>query len=97
MATGRLFALVSLASTSVSPQSGTLNPNQAEFGGGIYNSGDGADVTVGAGGSIVANVASINGGGIFSECDGTVSVLPGAVIMLNHPNNIVNDPTSCDD
>ena len=90
-------ALVSLASTSLSPQSGTLNPNRAEFGAGIYSSGDGADITVGAGASIVRNIASINGGGIFSECNGTISVLPGAVIMLNNPNNIVNDPTSCDD
>jgi hypothetical protein len=89
-------ALVSLASTSVSPASGTLNPNQAEFGGGIYNSGDGADITVAGGGSIVRNVATVTGGGIFSECDGTVSILPGAVIMLNNPNNIINDPTSCD-
>ena len=90
-------ALVSLASTSLSPQSHTLNPNRAQFGAGIYSSGDGADITVGAGASIVRNIATVDGGGIFSECDGTISVLPGAVIMLNNPNNIVNDPTSCDD
>ena len=70
-------ALVSLASTSVSRRRvDTLNPNRAEFGAGIYSSGDGADITVGAGASIVRNVASIDGGGIFSECDGTISVLP---------------------
>ena len=89
-------ALVSLVSTSVSSANGTANPNQAKFGGGIYNSGDGADVTLGKGASVNHNIASVTGGGIYNECNGTITIA-GGLVLLNNPNNIVNDLTNCDD
>ena len=95
-AAGGGSALVSLVSTSVSSLSGTVNPNQARWGGGIYNSGDGADVTLGKGASVNHNIASGTGGGIFNECNGTIT-LAGGLVFLNNPNNIFNDLTSCDD
>ena len=97
-------ALVSLASTSISQATGTLNPNQAQFGGGIYNvqfsdgAGDDgvADVSLQAGGSIVRNQAAVTGGGVFNDCGATFSQVPGANVMLNRPNNIVNSPLPFD-
>jgi predicted outer membrane repeat protein len=97
-------ALVSLAGTSLSQASGTLNPNQAQFGGGIYNTqfSDGAgddgvaDVSLQGGGSIVRNKAATTGGGVFNDCGATFSQAPGSTVLLNTPNNIVNSPLSVD-
>jgi hypothetical protein len=93
-------ALVSLSSTSVSQAAGTLNPNQAAFGGGIYNTqfsddvnGDGvADVSLQNRSSVVRNQALLTGGGVLNDCGATFSMAPGSTVMLNVPNNIVNNP-----
>ncbi len=72
----------------------SLNPNQAEFGGGIFNwamQGP-ADVTLGTGAVVVGNQAFITGGGVFNA-DGATLTVAGGLVLLNHPNNIVNDPT----
>lgn len=71
----------------------TLNPNRAAFGGGIFNwaMAGPADVTLGSGGLVVGNQASVNGGGIFNA-DGASLTISGGLVLLNHPNNVISDP-----
>jgi fibronectin-binding autotransporter adhesin len=91
-------ANVSIASTTIGSTTltrpYTLNPNQAQFGGGIFNGAFAgpASVSLGPGALVVGNQASIDGGGIFNA-DGATLLNLGATILLNHPDNIVNDPT----
>ena len=88
-------ALVSLESSSVSPATSYLNGNQAEFGGGIYNDGSfggASSVSVQPHASIIHNQASVTGGGIYNLCDADLLLAPGAVLMLNSPNNLFNAP-----
>ena len=72
----------------------TINPNQAVYGGGIFNwamSGP-ADVTLGSHGVVVGNKASVDGGGVFNA-DGATLTMSGGQVFLNHPDNVVNDPS----
>jgi hypothetical protein len=71
----------------------TLNPNQAVYGGGIFNwaMAGPADVTLGSGGIVVGNKASLNGGGVYNA-DGATLTLTGGQVLLNRPNNIINNP-----
>jgi hypothetical protein len=82
-----------IGSTSPKPPF-TINPNQALFGGGIFNwaAGGSARVTLGSGGFVVGNQASLDGGGVFNA-DGATLALAGGNVLLNHPDNVVNDPT----
>jgi hypothetical protein len=87
-------ALVTLANTNGSSATGYLNANEALWGGGIYNSAfDGtADVTLQPKTSISHNTASINGGGVYDDCAGTLTVVPGALLLFNMPNNVFISP-----
>ena len=40
---------------------------------------------------VVGNSASVNGGGVYNA-DGATLNLQGGNVLLNHPNNVVNDP-----
>ena len=81
-----------IGSTRLSPPY-SLNPNQAEFGAGIFNGAFAgpADVSLAATDSVVGNQASVNGGGVFNA-DGATFEQNGAIVLLNRPGNVVNDP-----
>ncbi len=87
------IASTTIGSTRLSPPY-TLNPNQAQFGGGIFNGAFAgpASVSLSTGTVVVGNKASADGGGIFNA-DGATLLSSGALVLLNHPDNIVNDPT----
>ncbi len=86
------IASTGIGSTRLTPPY-TLNPNQALFGGGIFNwaAAGPASVSLGSGALIVGNKASVDGGGIFNA-DGATLFTSGALILLNHPDNIASDP-----
>jgi len=88
-------ALVTLAQTPVMRLPMYLNDNQAGWGGGIFNWGDGANTTLQAGGHVIHNQAFFNGGGVFNDCDGTLTVAPGALIMFNTPNQVFTNLGPC--
>ena len=88
-------ALVTLAQTPVMRLPMYLNDNQAGWGGGIFNWGDGANTTLQAGGHVVHNQAFFNGGGVFNDCDGTLTVAPGAIIAFNTPNQVFTNLGPC--
>jgi hypothetical protein len=72
-----------------------LIDNKAYEGGGIYNDNTHANqlstVSLQSGASVVHNQASKTGGGILNEGNpASILIAPGVVIMLNSPNNIVN-------
>ena len=76
-------ALVTLEQSSVQRLPMSLNDNQAAYGGGMFNWGDGANTTLQAGAHVIHNQASVNGGGVFDDCAATLTVAPGALIMFN--------------
>jgi len=43
----------------------------------------------------VHNKAAVSGGAVFNDCDATLSVVPGVVIMLNTPNQVVTNLGPC--
>jgi len=88
-------ALVTLAQTPVMRLPMYLNDNQAGWGGGIFNWGDGANTTLQAGGHVIHNQAFFNGGGVFNDCDGTLTVAPGALIIFNTPNQVFTNLGPC--
>jgi len=87
-------ATVTLAKTRIGQIGTSLNPNQARYGGGIFNeNGDGfASLSVQPGSSIVHNRAIADGGGIFNCAGADLSIAPGVSILLNSPNNVVTRP-----
>ena len=88
-------ALVTLASTSVASGPPYLNPNQAEFGGGIFNWDTNSNVTLQSGGNVLHNLATVDGGGVFNDCDATLNINPGAFIALNMPDQVVDNLGPC--
>ena len=80
-------ALVTLSRTSVTA-------NRAALGGGIFNDERFgiADVTLQSGTAVMHNQATETGGGICNN-GGSLTVGPGALVILNVPNNIVADCT----
>jgi hypothetical protein len=86
------IASTAIGSTTLHPPY-TLNPNQAQFGGAIFNwaAAGPATASLGPGTLVVGNQASVDGGGVFNA-DGATLLTSGAVILLNHPDNIVDDP-----
>jgi hypothetical protein len=85
-------ALLTLSKTQVGRINTTVNSDKARYGGGIFNEpGDGySNVTLQSGANVVSNKASVDGGGVFNCGGATLSVAPGAVVISNSPNNIVN-------
>ena len=88
-------ALVTLASTNVASGPPYINPNQAKFGGGIFNWDTNSNVTLQAGGNIIHNQATVTGGGVFNDCGATLTVAPGAFITMNMPNQVVTNLGPC--
>jgi hypothetical protein len=84
--------LVTLAQTPVMRLPMYLNDNQAKYGGGIFNYGDGANTTLQPGSHVVHNQAFVNGGGVFNDCEATLTVVPGALLMFNTPNQVFTNP-----
>jgi hypothetical protein len=89
---------VDITSTTIGSSSSrapySINPNQAVFGGGIFNwsMGGPADVTLGSGAMVIGNQASVDGGGVFNA-DGATLSIAGGLVLFNHPDNVVNDPS----
>ena len=88
-------ALVTLAQTPVMRLPMYLNDNQARYGGGIFNYGDGANTTLQPGSHVIHNQAFVNGGGVFNDCEATLTVAPGAIIAFNTPNQVFTNPGPC--
>jgi parallel beta-helix repeat protein len=87
--------LVTLAQTPVMRLPMYLNDNQAEWGGGIFNYGDGANTTLQPGAHVIKNHAFFNGGGVFNDCASTLTVAPGALIAFNTPNQVFTNLGPC--
>jgi len=87
--------LVTLAQTPVMRLPMYLNDNQAKWGGGIFNWGDGANTTLQPGSHVIHNQAFVNGGGVFNDCEATLTVAPGAIIAFNTPNQVFTNPGPC--
>ena len=85
-------AVLSIASTSFANPNSLQVGNTAIFGGGIYNAGLNASASLGAGTKLIRNKATANGGGVFNDCDASLFVSPGVVLLSNIPNNIVLNP-----
>jgi len=66
--------------------------NQAKYGGGVYNAGDQASVSLNAGTKMARNKATVNGGGVYNDCSGSLFVAPGVVFLANFPNNVFTSP-----
>jgi hypothetical protein len=83
---------VTLTKTSVGRIQHTLNPDRALYGGGIFSeNGDGSsNVMLLPGTAVAGNQALVNGGGVFNCGGSALTVVPGALIFLNQPNNLVN-------
>src|SRR5262249_38521848 len=62
--------------------------NQAQFGGGVYNAGPDASVSLNAKTKMARNKATINGGGVFNDCGASLFIAPGVVLLANYPNNV---------
>jgi fibronectin-binding autotransporter adhesin len=85
------MALVSLAQTSVGPRPYFLNDgNKATNGGGIANDGSNgtASVSLQPGATVIRNIASVDGGGIYNTGGGLLLIVPGALVLFNAPDNI---------
>ena len=39
--------------------------------------------------AVLHNLASVDGGGIYNVCGGGLTIMPGAGVALNTPNNVV--------
>ncbi len=84
--------------TSITVESSRIGPwrnragegNRAAFGGAIAANGANGTATIllRPGAAVVANVAAFDGGGIFTRNGATLTVLPGAIVRLNVPNNV---------
>ena len=91
-------ATASIASTAIGSTTltrpYTLNPNHALFGAGIFNwdMGGPASVSLGPSTVVVGNQAIIDGGGVYNADGASLLVSPGAAVVFNHPDNIVDNP-----
>ena len=71
------------------------NTANSSVGGGIFNYGDGANTTLQPGSHVIHNQAFVNGGGVFNDCEATLTVVPGAIIAFNTPNQVFTNPGPC--
>ena len=64
--------------------------NQASFGGGIAANGDNgsASIELQPGAALVANVATFDGGGIFTRNGATLATGPSVLMLVNRPDNV---------
>ena len=64
--------------------------NEAGFGGGIAANGDNgpASIDLDPGTVLVANVATFDGGGIFTRNGASLAAGPGVLMLLNRPNDV---------
>ena len=94
---GGAAALVTLSQSLVGPAPFTPNGgNQALLGGGIYNDaifspGGPARVSLQAGTVIAHNQVSIDGGGVYNSVSGSLLIAPGAVFLVNSPDNVSDE------
>ena len=86
-------ALVTLAHSGVSPV--RIWTNQARWGGGVFNYGDAASVSLQAGTQVLQDRASVTGGGLLNDCGATSLIFPGALLLLNTPNNLFTNLGAC--
>jgi hypothetical protein len=86
-------AVVTLSSTQVGRGS---SPNRAIYGAGIFNeNGDGtSSVTLQQATAVTRNIASVDGGGVFNCDPASLSILTGAFVASNVPDNVVHS-ASC--
>jgi predicted outer membrane repeat protein len=91
--------LVTLSQSTIGPSLGSNGANTAQDGGAIFNfvypgyHGD-AEISLQNGTTVEHNSAFQTGGGVYNCSIGLVSTDVGSRIILNTPNNVVNDP--CD-
>ncbi len=84
---------VSLGNTLLQNPNSLSPGNQAKYGGGIYNGGnEAASLGIGAQSRLYRNKATVNGGGVYNDCQASLTVSPGALLLQNTPNNIFNSP-----
>src|SRR5262249_54814283 len=78
-------ANVTLAKTRVGQIGTSLNPNQAAYGGGIFNeNGDGfSSLSLQPGTVVVHNRAVHDGGGVFECAGASLTIAPGVSVFLN--------------
>jgi hypothetical protein len=88
VAYGNGDAAVTLAGTLLQNPNSLSVGNQSKYGGGIYNAGALATVSVNAQSRIYRNKASSTGGGVYNDCGAGLFVSPGALISMNMPNNV---------
>jgi predicted outer membrane repeat protein len=64
--------------------------NRAGFGGGIAANGENgpASIVLQPGAVLVANVATYDGGGIFTRSGASLTIGPGVLMLLNRPNDV---------
>ena len=79
---------MTLMQSALPKQQMLVSGNQADVGGGIFNSGAGSSVTLGFGARVTKNHATVTGGGVYDECGAFLSLLPGAFFAFNTPNNL---------
>jgi predicted outer membrane repeat protein len=82
---------ITVASTTIGPRPHRANDgNQAAFGGGIAANGANGSATVvlKPGAALVANVATFDGGGVFTRNGAQLVTGPGVLMLLNRPNNL---------
>ena len=82
--------MVSISQSVIGSLTGA-SPNQAQYGGGIYNDGSTgpAAVTLGAGTVVARNQAVIDGGGVYNTGAAAKLVIGrGALFLFNSPDNI---------
>jgi predicted outer membrane repeat protein len=84
-------ATVTVESSTIGARSHRLTDgNQAAFGGGIAANGANGSATVvlKPGAALVANVATFDGGGVFTRNGAQLVTGPGVLMLLNRPNNL---------
>ena len=83
--------ILTVSNTAISSSRGLIDPNRAGYGGGIFQDATAgpASLTLGKAAAVLHNLASVDGGGIYNVCGGGLTIMPGAGVALNTPNNVV--------
>jgi hypothetical protein len=82
---------ISVESTIIGPRPHRANDgNQAPWGGGIAAGGANgpASIVLQPGAILLANVATFDGGGAFTRNGAALVILPGALVLLNRPDDV---------
>jgi predicted outer membrane repeat protein len=86
-------AITTISQSRIGPSNGQ-NPNQAIFGGGLYNDGTlgPASLTLQPGTIVAHNQATNDGGGVYSTGTyASLSIAAGVVFLANSPDNVVKN------